>query len=92
MPISAAPAKRSETRAAPSSIEYSECTCRWTNESLPLVPVRVLVGVGGAVLVPAVELSGMFSIDLQLAALPACPTSRTGPPRRVRRTTGKGPQ
>src|ERR687894_152819 len=35
IPISAQPLNRSLTRAAPSSIEYSECTCRWTNESLP---------------------------------------------------------
>ena len=28
MPISAQPLNRSPTRAAPSSIEYSECTCR----------------------------------------------------------------
>src|SRR3954453_3636899 len=32
MPISAHPANRSPTRGAPSSIEDSECTCRWTKE------------------------------------------------------------
>jgi hypothetical protein len=33
MPISWQPLNRSPRRAAPSSIEYSVCTCRWTNES-----------------------------------------------------------
>src|SRR4051794_19338554 len=34
MPISAVFANRSSSRAAPSSMEYSVCTCRCTNESL----------------------------------------------------------
>src|SRR3954452_4003994 len=34
MPISAVLANRSSSRAAPSSMEYSVCTCRCTNESL----------------------------------------------------------
>ena len=35
MPIREASANRSSIRAAPSSIEYSVCTCRCTKESLP---------------------------------------------------------
>src|SRR6478735_1709547 len=35
MPISAAVLNRSSMRAAPSSMEYSVWTCRWTKESLP---------------------------------------------------------
>src|SRR5215218_8347119 len=35
IPMRSQPENRSETRAAPSSIEYSECTCRWTNEPSP---------------------------------------------------------
>ncbi len=33
MPIAAASANRSVRRAAPSSMEYSVCACRCTNES-----------------------------------------------------------
>src|SRR3954451_14094902 len=33
MPAAAAAAVTSGSFAAPSSIEYSVCTCRWTNES-----------------------------------------------------------
>src|SRR3954451_10985581 len=33
MPSSAVRANMSLSRAAPSSMEYSVCTCRWTNES-----------------------------------------------------------
>src|SRR4051812_45199188 len=33
MPIRVVSASRSATRAAPSSMEYSVCTCRWANES-----------------------------------------------------------
>src|SRR3954447_6891198 len=33
MPSSAVRANISPSRAAPSSMEYSVCTCRWTNES-----------------------------------------------------------
>ena len=50
MPCSSHPAKRSLMRAAPSSMEYSECTCRCTKLSLEAVPVRdgvVLVLIGG---------------------------------------------
>src|SRR5215212_1833936 len=32
MPCRAASANRSSIRAAPSSMEYSVCTCRWANE------------------------------------------------------------
>src|SRR5215211_5283403 len=35
MPICSQPENRSAIRAAPSSIEYSEWTCRWTNEPPP---------------------------------------------------------
>src|SRR4051794_5171419 len=43
MPISAQPLNRSPTLAAPSSIEYSEWTCRWTKESLarPAAPTTM---------------------------------------------------
>src|SRR3954451_25227113 len=64
MPIRSSAANRSEPRAAPSSIEYSECTCRWTKESLPADEVPAA----------ATELPDMNSIYLQLAALPACCT------------------
>ncbi|GAA4353153.1 hypothetical protein GCM10023145_19310 [Angustibacter luteus] len=35
IPCRAASAIRSSIRAAPSSIEYSVCTCRWANEGPP---------------------------------------------------------
>src|SRR4029453_922171 len=35
IPMRSQPENRSAMRAAPSSIEYSECTCRWTNEPSP---------------------------------------------------------
>src|SRR6266545_3309916 len=38
MPIRPASAKRSRSRAAPSSMEYSVCTCRCTNESAMRAP------------------------------------------------------
>src|SRR3954463_12537970 len=49
MPISAVLANRSSSRAAPSSMEYSVCTCRCTNESLTgafLLEYAELVSVG----------------------------------------------
>src|SRR5690348_2532190 len=58
MPSSAVRAKRSSRRAAPSSMEYSVWTCRWTKSP----PVTGADDMGGAVLLSGHGWSGWQSV------------------------------
>src|SRR5215208_8329895 len=69
IPMSWQPRNRSAIRAAPSSMEYSECTCRWTNESpLPCV----LPGIAAPT--PNLVIAAGPRLRAVLSGKPACPT------------------